>query len=333
MKSNHVACGGTFDHFHNGHKKFLEECLHHGRKVTVGITDKALLRHKAYNFSLQSYAVRVKKVTQFNSVLHIYRLRAIYGPTITDTTIDVICVTKDTLHGAEMINIKRKEIGMKALPIIIAPFVYDQNNEKISSENIRQGIVDREGNRYDSYLIGTEKRILPEFLKGGLRKPLGRIIPTFSLLSRNEIDKVKGRIEKQGYCYECAVGDIMTYEMKKQGITPSFSIIDGLTKRKALNSEILRLILDKDRCEAINERGTIGKDACTKIKYLFDSGHKRATKQLYIHGEEDLLTLAAVLLAPLNSHIWYGQWDVGAIDVCVTEKKKQTVYNLLKQFK
>ncbi|MFH0772755.1 MAG: DUF359 domain-containing protein, partial [bacterium] len=129
-----------------------------------------------------------------------------------------------------------------------------------------------------------------------------------------------------------AIGDIVTHELKKIGIIPTLSIIDGVTQRKALNQHLLQSILQKDRSNATNEKGMIQKYACIEIKKMFDMGHKTAPKQLFIKGEEDLLTLVVVLLAPLGVHVWYGQQDVGAIDVRVTEKKKQTVYNLLKQF-
>lgn len=332
MKFHHVVCGGTFDHFHLGHKKLLETCLSIGERVTVGITNGAFSRHKAYSFSLQSYIVRAKNVSQFNPTLSLYKLQDIYGPTLTDTTIDAICVTKDTLFGAKMINKKRKELGMRPLSVITVPFVYDENNKILSSENIRKGIVNREGKRYDRLLFSKDKHILPESLRGVLRKPLGRIISSFSLLSPQQMKRMKDIAMKQGRFYHCAVGDIVTLELKKRGIMPFISIIDGKTKRKALNTKIMETILDKDRSNALNEKGTIQKDACLEIQKLFEMGHKSAIKQVYIQGEEDLLTLVAVLLAPLGAHVWYGQQGVGAVDVRVTEKKKETVYNLIQRF-
>jgi len=332
MNFHHVVCGGTFDHLHLGHKKLLAECILQGERVTVGVTIRALVRHKAYNFSLQSYPVRAKNVVQFNSSLSLFKLQDVYGPTLTDTTIDAICVTKDTLFGAEMINKRRKELAMKPLSIIVVPFAFDENNEKISSEHIRQGIVNKEGKRYDTYLLSKEKHILPESLRGELRKPLGHVVSSFSALSKQQIGHMKDEMIKQGHYYQCTIGDRVTWEFKKRGITPHISIIDGLTQRKALNKEILESILEKDRSNAENEKGTIRKSACIEVQRLFNMGQKRATKQLYIHGEEDLLTLVAVLFAPLGAHVWYGLRDKGAVDVRVTEKTKQTVYNLLRQF-
>ena len=328
-------CGGTFDHLHLGHKKLLEECILSGEKVTVGVATRALSGHKAYIYSLESYSKRVENVAQYNSSLNICKLHDIFGPTLTDRTIDAIFVTKDTLLGAKTINERRLQIGMKPLSIIVVPFVYDDNNEKISSERIRQGVISREGLHYYKYLLSREKFILPESLKEVLRKPLGRIIQSISTLSEKIVKEMKDTLVKQGSFYCCAVGDMVTYELKNRGILLHISVIDHMTQRKALNSNFLQSIIEKGCSVAKNEKGTIQKEAVIALHFLFtenEAGHKRATKQLLIQGEEDLLTLVAVLLAPLNSHIWYGQQKIGAIDVKVTEKIKQRVYNLMKKF-
>lgn len=336
MKFKHVVCGGTFDHLHIGHKKLLLACFQSGEKVTIGITAGAMVRHKQYNHSIQSYAVRTRQILKFaqqqQKSVEIVKLRDIFGPTIEKNSFEALFVTEDTISGAEQINKKRLEIGMKPLLIQVVPFEYDEVGEKISSERIRQGIVNRMGRRYDAYIFSKEKHILPESLKGVLRKPLGRIISSFSLLTDTKIDKIKDDTTKRGHFYLCTVGDMVTFEMKNRGILTGTSIIDGLTLRKALNTQLIEKILEKERSNAKNEKGLIEKNASYEVQRLFNLGHSKAIKQVYIHGEEDLLTLVAVLFAPLGAHIWYGQQGVGAIDICVTEKKKETVYNLLRQF-
>ena len=335
MKFKHVVCGGTFDHFHIGHEKLLTECLEVGEKVTVGITNRALSRHKEYQLSLQPYHIREKNVTKFNSKLIIYTLSDIFGPTITDSSIDAICVTKDTLSGAKMINEQRIKLAMKPLSIILVSFAYDENNEKISSERIRQGAINRNGVHYYKYLTSREKFILPEFLKGDLRKPMGHVSSSISILSEEYIAAMRDILLKQGSIYCIAVGDMVTLELKKRGIYTLISIIDRTTQRKALNNEVLNHILEKGCSNAKNEKGMIQKEAIIKLQKLFsrnELGHIAAVKQLLIQGEEDLLTLVVILLAPLGGHVWYGQQGIGAIDVKVTEKMKDTVYNLLRKF-
>lgn len=335
MKFNHVVCGGTFDHLHAGHKTLLNTCLQQASKVTVGITTRAATRHKAYISTLETYGQRVKNVSDFNSSLIIYKLHDIYGPTLSDFTIDAICVTNETLIGAKMINKKRKELGVKPLSIILVPFEYDNNGEKISSERIRQGVINRSGENYYSYLISKDIHYLPESLKRELRKPLGRVISSFTSLSHDKKQKMTADSNSKLNSPQTnliTVGDVITYNFKQRGFFSTFSIIDGITRRKALNNEYINSILEIAHLDAPNKKGTIQKAAIEALYSIFSLGHKKAIKQLLIDGEEDLLTLVAVLLAPLGSHVWYGQQGVGAVDIHVSEKKKETVYNLIKQF-
>jgi uncharacterized protein (UPF0218 family) len=56
-------------------------------------------------------------------------------------------------------------------------------------------------------------------------------------------------------------------------------------------------------------------------------------QSLVIQGEEDLLTLPAILLAPLNSFVFYGQYKTGMICVTVTEEKKNEIVGIIKKFR
>jgi uncharacterized protein (UPF0218 family) len=49
---------------------------------------------------------------------------------------------------------------------------------------------------------------------------------------------------------------------------------------------------------------------------------KRDLEHLKVEGEEDLATVAIVLLTPLGTCIYYGQRDLGMIELRVTEKIK-----------
>lgn len=336
MKFNHVVCGGTFDHFHIGHKKLLKACFDHGAKVSIGITTMAMVRSKLYSHAIESYSIRAKNALHFaaenKKAISLIKLNDLYGSTLTDSTIDAIYVTEETRIGAEIINNERIKRAMKPLSIVVIPFVMDDSGDKISSERIRQGLINREGISYYKHLISRDEYILPDSLREVLREPLGRVISSLDSSSQVSVGKTKTDRGNQSYITHISVGDVVTYNLKKMGLTPSFSIIDGMTQRKALNKELFESILEKDYCTALNKKGTIQKKAITALYTLFTSGHNRAIKQLLIHGEEDLLTLVAILFAPLASHVWYGQKDEGAVDVIVTEKKKQIVYNLLRQF-
>ena len=337
MKFNHIVCGGTFDHLHKGHKQLLKACFNQGKRITIGITNRTMVRHKLNLNSIESYAVRYTNILHFAADnardISIITLNDIYGPTLTDATIDAIYVTKETLPGAKKINSERIKSGMKPLSTVTIPFAYDDNGDIISSERIRQGLINREGISYYKYLIGRDTLFMPDSLKEVLRKPLGRVISSFSLLSKTQLNKIKADFHRQNEISLISVGDVITYNFKKMKIIPSVSIIDGITQRKALNKELFDFILEKEYSTAPNKKGTIQKEAIDALYEIYVSRHTKAIKQLLIEGEEDLLTLVAIFLAPLNSHVWYGQQGKGAINVLVTEKKKQIVYNLLKKFK
>lgn len=339
MRLHHVVCGGTFDHLHKGHEQLLLECFRGGVNVTIGITDGAMVRHKRYIYSLQSYAVRRKAVLQFaafhKKTVKIVKLHDIFGPTIKKNDIEGLFITKDTMQGAKLINDKRHELGMKPLLTYVVPLVNDENGEIISSERIREGLITRTGRSYYSFLFSRDTYILPESLRRGLRHPLGHIFSSFSEFSERISESAYHKLKNEANSdspLTISVGDVVTGELQKIGKSPSLSVIDGKTQRKALNRTFLKKIIKLDCQYAVNDKGTIQMEAVRKLYSLISSGHNKATSQLFVKGEEDLLTLPAILLAPLGSSVWYGQQAVGAVRVLVTEKKKEKVYNLLRQF-
>ena len=78
---------------------------------------------------------------------------------------------------------------------------------------------------------------------------------------------------------------------------------------------------------ARNPPGTITEEAIKTIKDALETD-KRA--QIVIDGEEDLLTLIAVLHAPEKALVIYGQPKEGLVVIKVTENKKAEVRKILK---
>ena len=61
-----IALGGTFDHFHLGHKKLLEISFSLSKKVIVGISkSQLLLKNKVLFEAIESYSQRKKSVCNF----------------------------------------------------------------------------------------------------------------------------------------------------------------------------------------------------------------------------------------------------------------------------
>jgi len=65
MKYNLVVCGGTFDHFHRGHKEFLRYILSISRKVLIGLTTDKYVKAKNNSKWVEDYQLRKQKIMEF----------------------------------------------------------------------------------------------------------------------------------------------------------------------------------------------------------------------------------------------------------------------------
>lgn len=143
------AVGGTFDHFHNGHKILLTASAFITKeKLIVGITDQELLEKKDFKELLQSYDYRVHTVLKFlNRVkpgleIDPQPIRDICGPTGYIEDIDSLIVSRETVSGGEFVNRTRKEKGMRQLEVhvinVIGGEAEDGFKNKLSSTQLRK---------------------------------------------------------------------------------------------------------------------------------------------------------------------------------------------------
>ena len=116
MKYNLVVCGGTFDHFHKGHKEFLRYALTISNKLLVGITTDAYINSKNKGEWIQDYKVRKQSLENFfiNEYavdrVRIEPIDDIFIPKVWESlAIEALIVSKDSVSGAEKINLRRKE--------------------------------------------------------------------------------------------------------------------------------------------------------------------------------------------------------------------------------
>jgi hypothetical protein len=129
-----------------------------------------------------------------------------------------------------------------------------------------------------------------------------------------------------------SVGDIVSIKLIEAGINPDIKIIDFKTRREPIKDQKL-LIKNGLRIKVNNSPGTINTKSFLAIKKAVNNYFKGVkTQTIVVNGEEDLLTLPTILLAPLNSLVFYGQWEKGAIMVEITEGIKKQVKKLLERF-
>lgn len=166
-------------------------------------------------------------------------------------------------------------------------------------------------------------RLTPE-LRTRLKDPLGRLIEgsfseTMSRFKEFESEKRSRLI--------VSVGDTVTKNLLECGLTPRLSVVDNLAMRK--RTEPIRQGADRT-IGVENPHGTITAEAMEAIGKSFS---REANTRIIVEGEEDLLTLIAILCAPLSSVVVYGQPHKGIVVVDVTEQKKAEVKAILNEMK
>ena len=334
----HVVLGGTFDRFHLGHKALIKKAFEIGKKVTIGIATEELYKNKFLSETIESFEVRKKSVEKFIKNANIISFSDIYGITLKEKNIDAIVVSKETFSNALKINEERKKIHFKPLQIVIVEDVLAEDGKLISSERIRAGEIDREGHnfQFSPDLIGIQKKeiLMPESLRPKLQEPLGKIF--------KEVHQVIKFIKSIKPIQIIAVGDIITDSLLKAGIDPDVKVIDFKTRRKEIKRDtLIKDSLYKD-CLYLNNPGTINLKTAEKLRQMIQKRSVLVSEStfkvgpygswLIVDGEEDLLTLPAILFAPLNSLVLYGHWQYGIIAVEVDEEIKEKVREIIKKF-
>ncbi len=308
MVFNLVAVAGTFDHLHLGHQKLLQTAKKSGRRVVVGLCQKSMLVNKPYLQSIESYSLRRLAVAQFRPG-QIIPLSDIYGPALTSTAIEAIVCSPLSRPNVEAINHKRHLNNLNYLSIIEVPLVKASDGQPLSSSRIRQGLVNRDGFYYPQ--IFSKNLRLPQFLRSTLKRPFASIVKK---ITRPKFGTI-------------AVGDIAAISLLNQKITPDLAIVDLKTKRQRIFPNLQAEGLPAG-LTAINPPGTVTQNAVTKLLNCFS----QKQPSLLIDGEEDLLVLPAILLAPLLTTIFYGQPDKGLVKITVTETTKAKALRFLQRF-
>ena len=165
---------------------------------------------------------------------------------------------------------------------------------------------------------------LPKSLRGELKDPLGPIYTDAAAL----LDETGRPL--------IAVGDIVTYHLLHSGAQPTVALVDGKTKREAVDAEI-REAIDTgafDRHVRVrNPAGTLTVDLLTELRAALDhatAGEGRTVIEV-TEGEEDLAALPALAIAPGGAGIVYGQPDQGMVLATVDEAAREGVRDLLER--
>lgn len=160
---------------------------------------------------------------------------------------------------------------------------------------------------------------LPEHLRSGLAKPMGR------LFRREEIESGEFAAALRESAMVVSVGDRVTETLAQLGRSPDVQIVDSRENRKdreppnAAHDELIRVR---------NPAGYITTDAIEAIRKAFQ-GRKPA--RVLVDGEEDLLAIPAIALAPVSADVFYGQPGEGIVMVRASAEAKARSRELLKE--
>ena len=164
--------------------------------------------------------------------------------------------------------------------------------------------------------------VLPVRLRERLKKPFGVLLrgkhPETTLRAKEMIlDKKPPKL--------VAVGDVVTRNLLEEGVVPDISIIDGKTLR-SVNESVN--VPNSVQMKVQNPAAMISAGVWDTLKKAYDSD---VPVELFVEGEEDLLTMPAILLAPDESIVIYGQPKEGLVVIEVNDNKRKEVREILSQ--
>jgi pantetheine-phosphate adenylyltransferase len=145
-KYTKVAVGGTFDKFHDGHKKLLSTAFEIGDRIEIGVTSDAFGGLKGDIDSCEERMSNLRSFFSDKSDFVVIPLEDPYGTTIYDCDFEAIVVSEETEPTAVEINKIRISKGMKPLDIVVVSFVLAYDGNPISSTRIRRGEINQNGN-------------------------------------------------------------------------------------------------------------------------------------------------------------------------------------------
>jgi uncharacterized protein (UPF0218 family) len=159
---------------------------------------------------------------------------------------------------------------------------------------------------------------LPDALRSEFKEPFGPVYTEVSDL----LDEAGGPL--------VAVGDVVTAHLLRAGRVPELSVIDGRTKRETVSEETAAALEDLPPGTSVeNPAAELSESTLRALVEALDASGPQV---LDVDGEEDLVTLPAVVAAPDGASVVYGQPDVGMVLIRVTPETRGTMRELLGRF-
>lgn len=163
-------------------------------------------------------------------------------------------------------------------------------------------------------------RYLTPQLRKQLKTPLGLLVQG---ALEETITAIRTLVEKEKPPKLVTVGDQVSQDLTNNSLLPDVLIVDNKIMRK----EIPPISATANKVVNVkNPAGTITDEAWRAIEKA--TKNTQRTK-IIVDGEEDLLTLIAILTAPENSLILYGQPHEGLVAVKATKETKRKIQKIV----
>lgn len=160
---------------------------------------------------------------------------------------------------------------------------------------------------------------LPEEMRAELAKPLGRLFKPGEIFGPSFPEVVRQA------SLVVTVGDRVTETFGKAGRIPDVQIVDSMENRKPRLPPNVPFVANY---VVENPPATITESAVEAIRSAFE-GPKPA--RVLVIGEEDLLAIPAVVLAPESTSIFYGQPGEGIVQVTADSAAKARSASILRR--
>ena len=152
-----------------------------------------------------------------------------------------------------------------------------------------------------------------------LKQPFGRLIPGEP---KGTMPQLKSIIKKARPTRVSAVGDVVSRETLKAGITVNLRIVDRISMRRPSEPFDIR---SGKTFRIKNPAGFITQEAWNTIKEAM----RDPDVLIIVDGEEDLLTLPSIVESPENALVLYGQPNQGLVVVEVNPDTKNEASRIL----
>jgi len=162
---------------------------------------------------------------------------------------------------------------------------------------------------------------LPENLRARLKEPLGELIPG---PSERSIKRLRQILDSEKIAKIVCVGDFVSKLLSDSSIEFDLAIVDNKVMRRETGGHSIQ---SERVFNAVNPAGTLEVSAWTAIGEAL----KAQRALVVVDGEEDLLTLPVIMLAPCGSLVLYGQPHEGMIAVRVDRSKKSEIESLINE--